>query len=77
MKTQYLCETVTYYYPHFTHGGSRSAERLKVSAETTQLVRVRVCIKGGHILSSLTAQATGSAPFPQMQLGCAATAVQS
>lgn len=77
MKTQYLCETVNYYYPCFIHRGSRSAERLKVSTETTQLVRVRVCINGGHIISSLTAQGTGSAPFPPTQPDCAATAIQS
>lgn len=54
MKTQYLCETVNYYYPYFIHRGSRSAERLKVSTETTQLVRVRFCIHRENILCGLT-----------------------
>lgn len=51
MKARYLCERVNYYYPHFIHWGNRSAERLKISTETTQLVRV--CMKGfAHTLQS-------------------------
>lgn len=75
MKTWHLCERVNYYSPHFIHWGSRSAERLKVPTETTQLVRV--CTKGTHILSSLRAQPAGSAPLPQMQPDYAATAIHS
>lgn len=73
MKTQYLCERVNYYYAHFIHRGSRGAERLKVSAETTQLARI--CMKGTHILSSLRAQQTGSVPCPQVQPDYAAAAI--
>lgn len=62
MKTWYLCETVNYYYPHFIHRGSRSAERLKVSTQTTQLVRGRLCINGE--IYSLGLQYKEQAGFP-------------